>query len=51
VDQSGGTLSAEARDAEGRSLGLLPCYRPPWASLMAVDAATGEFVWARTRSA
>ena len=45
VQQSGGTLSAEARDADGRSLGNLPCFRPPWASLMAVNAATGEFVW------
>jgi quinoprotein glucose dehydrogenase len=45
VQQSGGTLSADARDADGRSLGVLPCYRPPWASLMAVNAATGEFVW------
>ena len=45
VQQSGGTLSAEARDADGRSLGTLPCFRPPWASLMAVNAATGEFVW------
>ena len=45
VHQSGGTLSAEARDADGRSLGNLPCFRPPWASLMAVNAATGEFAW------
>jgi quinoprotein glucose dehydrogenase len=45
VHQSGGPLSAEARDADGRSLGNLPCYRPPWASLMAVNAATGEFAW------
>jgi quinoprotein glucose dehydrogenase len=45
VHQSAGTLSAEARAADGRSLGILPCYRPPWASLMAVNAATGEFVW------
>jgi quinoprotein glucose dehydrogenase len=45
VHQSGGTLSAEARDRDGRSLGTLPCFRPPWASLMAVNAATGEFVW------
>jgi len=45
IHQSAGTLSAEARDADGRSLGILPCFRPPWASLMAVDAATGEFVW------
>jgi quinoprotein glucose dehydrogenase len=45
VQQSGGPLSAEARDTNGRSLGNLPCFRPPWASLMAVNAATGEFAW------
>ncbi|HEY6506926.1 MAG TPA: PQQ-binding-like beta-propeller repeat protein [Vicinamibacterales bacterium] len=45
VHQNGGPLSAEARDGDGRSLGTLPCFRPPWASLMAVNAATGEFVW------
>jgi quinoprotein glucose dehydrogenase len=41
----GGALSAQARDANGQSFGTLPCFRPPWASLMAVNAATGEFVW------
>ena len=41
----GGSLSAAARDKDGKSLGNLPCFRPPWASLMAVNAATGEFVW------
>jgi quinoprotein glucose dehydrogenase len=45
VHQSGGTLSAEARDADGRSLGTLPCSVRPGASLMVVNAATGEFVW------
>jgi quinoprotein glucose dehydrogenase len=45
VQQGGGSLSAQARDAEGRSFGNLPCFRPPWASLMAVNAATGDFVW------
>ena len=45
VQQNGGALSAEARDTDGRSLGTLPCFRPPWASLMAVNAATGEFAW------
>jgi len=35
VHQSGGPLSVDS----------LPCFRPPWASLMAVNAATGEFVW------
>jgi quinoprotein glucose dehydrogenase len=41
----GGSLSAAARDTDGRSMGNLPCFRPPWASLMAINAATGEFVW------
>jgi len=41
----GGTFSAPARDKDGKSLGTLPCFRPPWASLMAVNAATGEFAW------
>jgi quinoprotein glucose dehydrogenase len=27
------------------SNGSWPCYRPPWASLMAIDAAAGEIVW------
>jgi quinoprotein glucose dehydrogenase len=45
VQQGGGSLSAQARDTDGRSMGNLPCFRPPWASLMAVNAATGEFVW------
>lgn len=45
VHQGGGSLSADAHDADGRALGRLPCHRPPWASLMAVDAATGEFAW------
>jgi quinoprotein glucose dehydrogenase len=41
----GGGISAMARDKDGKSLGNLPCFRPPWASLMAVNAATGEFAW------
>jgi len=45
VFQNGEGLSVEAKDNDGKSLGNLPCFRPPWASLIAVDAATGEFVW------
>jgi len=41
----GGALSAAAGTVDGRNIGNLPCFRPPWASLMAVNAATGEFVW------
>jgi len=45
VQQGGGGLSAPAKDKDGKALGTLPCFRPPWASLMAVNAATGEFAW------
>ena len=45
VQQGGGSITAPARDATGRALGTFPCFRPPWASLMAVNAATGDFVW------
>jgi quinoprotein glucose dehydrogenase len=26
-------------------LGSLPCFKPPWGRLIAVDARTGEFAW------
>jgi quinoprotein glucose dehydrogenase len=33
-------------DADGNPSGpSLPCYRPPWARLVAVDASRGEIVW------
>jgi quinoprotein glucose dehydrogenase len=33
-------------DAEGRPVGpALPCQRPPWAKLVAVNANTGDVVW------
>ncbi len=36
-------------DDAGRPVGpSLPCYRPPWARLVAVDPARGEIVWAST---
>ena len=36
-------------DDNGRSVGpSLPCQRPPWARLMAVNANTGEIVWQST---
>ena len=31
--------------AAGRRLGALPCYKPPWARLYAVHAASGEIAW------
>jgi quinoprotein glucose dehydrogenase len=36
-------------DANGRPVGpSLPCQRPPWARLMAVNANTGDILWAST---
>jgi len=33
-------------DQDGRGIGSnLPCSRPPWAELVAVDASRGEIVW------
>jgi quinoprotein glucose dehydrogenase len=33
-------------DADGRPVGpTLPCQRPPWAKLVAVNANTGDIVW------
>jgi glucose dehydrogenase len=35
------TFSADA----GNGLGVLPCQKPPWGTLNAVNANTGEIVW------
>jgi glucose dehydrogenase len=43
--RSMGGFSAAVRDANGRSLGTLPCFKPPWGRLIAVNAATGDFAW------
>jgi quinoprotein glucose dehydrogenase len=40
-----GGFSAAIRDPNGRSLGNLPCFKPPWGRLIAVNAATGDFAW------
>jgi len=39
------TFSAPYKDASGRTVANLPCQRPPWARLVAVNANTGEIVW------
>lgn len=40
------TFSAPVgRDENGRPLGSLPCQRPPWGRLIAVDANTGDIAW------
>jgi quinoprotein glucose dehydrogenase len=40
------TAPLNGYDAEGRAQGPnLPCQRPPWGRLNAVDAGTGELLW------
>jgi quinoprotein glucose dehydrogenase len=39
------TFSAPLKDASGRTIANLPCQRPPWARLVAVNANTGEIAW------
>lgn len=38
------TFSASITDREGRPINL-PCQKPPWARLAAVNANTGDIVW------
>jgi quinoprotein glucose dehydrogenase len=42
------TFSAPAKNDAGESLGSLPCYRPPWSRLVALDAGTAEILWQTT---
>jgi len=39
------TFSAPFKDESGRTLANLPCQRPPWGRLVAVNANTGEIAW------
>jgi glucose dehydrogenase len=40
-----GFFSAQAHDANGRTIGNWPCFKPPWGRLIAVNASTGDFAW------
>jgi quinoprotein glucose dehydrogenase len=40
-----GGFNAPVRDPDGRTVGSLPCYKPPWGRLLAVNAATGDIAW------
>lgn len=33
---------------DGKPLGALPCQKPPWGRLSAVNANTGEIMWQTT---
>jgi quinoprotein glucose dehydrogenase len=39
------TFSAPLKDDTGRVVANLPCQRPPWARLVAVNANTGDIAW------
>ncbi len=39
------TFSAPMKDESGRTIANLPCQRPPWARLVAVNANTGDIAW------
>ena len=45
VRSPGPPFEAPIFDADGDRLGALPCYKPPWARLYAVHAASGEIAW------
>ncbi len=42
------SFSAPLIDDDGTRRGSLPCYRPPWSRLVAIDANSGETVWETT---
>jgi quinoprotein glucose dehydrogenase len=39
------SFAAPAKDASGKSIGNLPCFKPPWERLFAVNANTGDIAW------
>ena len=38
-------FSAPAKDANGNAIGNLPCIKPPWERLFAVNVNTGDIAW------
>lgn len=42
------TFSAQLVADDGKVVGSLPCYRPPWSRLMAIDANSGDTLWRST---
>ena len=39
------SFAAPAKDTNGNTIGNLPCVKPPWERLFAVNANTGEIAW------
>lgn len=50
VDGAGpySSFGAPLMNEEGEQVATLPCYRPPWSRLLALDAGTGEILWQST---
>ena len=42
------SFSAPVMNEAGERVGSLPCYRPPWSRLIAIDASSGEVAWETT---
>jgi quinoprotein glucose dehydrogenase len=42
------TFSAPVMNEAGERRGSLPCFRPPWSRLVAIDASSGEVAWETT---
>jgi quinoprotein glucose dehydrogenase len=42
------SFSAPIKDASGKTIAMLPCQRPPWARLIAINANTGDIAWQTT---
>jgi quinoprotein glucose dehydrogenase len=47
INGTTGSFSAPIRDANGRSVDV-PCYRPPWSRIIAINANTGDIAWQTT---
>jgi quinoprotein glucose dehydrogenase len=39
------SFTAPVMNEAGERVGSLPCYRPPWSRLTAIDASSGEVAW------
>ncbi|HEY6344286.1 MAG TPA: PQQ-binding-like beta-propeller repeat protein [Bryobacteraceae bacterium] len=47
INGTAGSFSAPIRHANGRNVNV-PCYRPPWSRIIAVNANTGDIAWQTT---
>ena len=45
IREIGPPFEAPIFNDDGTRLGALPCFKPPWARLFAVNAGTGEIAW------